>query len=205
MNRMISRSESAAATRSALLAAATDLLDDGGPDAVTLRGVGARAGVTRGAPYRHFADKESLLIAIGVQAWDRVADQMAALRAAPDLSTRRKLKAGLMGMVDIGRTRPHLYRLMFSRPPGDPDALARAAQRSQTDFLAIIADLVGEAESRHYGALLIASAGGIAGMEVGNQLADPKWGGTTAEDLIATLVDRIAGGEEERTPDTGRR
>jgi AcrR family transcriptional regulator len=61
---VISRVESAAATRRALLDAAADLLDTGGPDAVTLRAVGARAGVTRGAPYRHFPDKDSLLTAI---------------------------------------------------------------------------------------------------------------------------------------------
>ncbi len=40
----------------AMLAAA-DLLEEGGPDAVTLRAVGARAGVSRSAPYRHFTGK----------------------------------------------------------------------------------------------------------------------------------------------------
>ena len=52
----MSRVESAAATRRALLDDAAALLDSGGPDAVTLREVGARAGVSRGAPYRHFAE-----------------------------------------------------------------------------------------------------------------------------------------------------
>jgi Bacterial regulatory proteins, tetR family len=47
-----------------------ELLDSGGPDAVTLRGVGARAGVSRGAPYRHFADKESLLTAVAAESWE---------------------------------------------------------------------------------------------------------------------------------------
>ena len=69
---MVSRAESAAATRRALLDAAADLLDEGGPDAVTLREVGARAGVSRGAPYGHFADKESLLTAVATESLDRL-------------------------------------------------------------------------------------------------------------------------------------
>ncbi|YCK38251.1 TetR/AcrR family transcriptional regulator [Actinomadura sp. ATCC 39365] len=42
---------------------------------MTLREVGARAGVTRGAPYRHFSDKDSLLTTIAAEALDRLADQ----------------------------------------------------------------------------------------------------------------------------------
>ena len=47
---MTSRLESAAKTRRALLDAAAELLDEGGPEAVTLREVGSRAGVSRAAP-----------------------------------------------------------------------------------------------------------------------------------------------------------
>lgn len=190
---MISRAESAAATRRALLDAAAALLDSGGLDAVTLRAVGARAGVTRGAPYRHFADKESLLIAVGTRAWDLLGDRMQALRADPGLSAAEKVRGGLIALIDIGRSRPHLYKLMFSNPPGDPMALARAAQRSQTEFLAVVADLVGEQDARRYAALLISAANGIAGLEASGQLTDPKWGGVSAEDLTDTLVDMMAG------------
>ncbi|HEX6345255.1 TetR/AcrR family transcriptional regulator [Umezawaea sp.] len=66
---MVTRAESAATTRRALLDAAGALLDKGGTDAVTLREVGADAGVSRSAPYRHFADKESLLVAVATEAW----------------------------------------------------------------------------------------------------------------------------------------
>lgn len=189
---MTSRAESAAATRRALLDAAADLLDGGGLEAVTLRAVGARAGVTRGAPYRHFPDKESLLIAIGTQAWDRLGDEMHALRADPDLSAAEKLRTGIISLVGVGRSKPHLYKLMLSNPPSDPTALARAAERSQADFLAIVAELVGEPDARRYGALLISLANGVAGMEVSGQLPHEKWGGVTAEVLVDTLVDMIA-------------
>jgi len=190
---MTSRAASAAATRRALLDAAADLLDRGGLEAVTLRAVGAQAGVTRGAPYRHFPDKESLLIAIGVRAWERLGARMAALRADRGLSAGEKLRTGIVALIGIGRSQPHLYKLMFGNPPGDPTALARAAEHSQTEFLAIVADLVGERDAQRYGALLISTANGIAGMEVGGQLPNEKWGTVTAEELVDTLVAMIAG------------
>jgi AcrR family transcriptional regulator len=192
MSVMISRAESTAATRRALLDAAASLLDRGGLEAVTLRAVGAEAGVTRGAPYRHFPDKESLLVAIGTRAWDRLGDLMQALRADPGLPAVEKLRGGVIALIDTGRSQPHLYKLMFSNPSGDPTALARAAERSQTEFLAIVADLVGEQDSRRYAALLISTANGVAGMEVSGQLPNEKWGEVCAEDLIDTLVTMIA-------------
>ncbi|MGL5826260.1 MAG: TetR family transcriptional regulator, partial [Nocardioides sp.] len=51
-------------TRRALLAAAGEILESAGRDALTLRRLGAAAGVSRGAPYRHFADKDQLLAAV---------------------------------------------------------------------------------------------------------------------------------------------
>lgn len=188
---MISRAESAAATRRALLDAAAGLLDAGGLNAVTLRAVGARAGVSRGAPYRHFVDKEDLLIAVGTRAWDALGERMHALRTEPGLASAEKVRLGLSALIEIGRLQPHLYKLMFTNPPGDPTALARAAQRSQTEFLAVVAELVGEQDARRYAALLISSANGIAGLEASGQLPDPKWGGVRAEDLTDTLVDLI--------------
>jgi AcrR family transcriptional regulator len=183
---MISRQESAAKTRRALLDAAAELLDAGGPEAVTLREVGARAGVSRNAPYRHFADKEGLLTAVAVESWDRLAEALrdsGATNSAP--STR--LQQALMAFVELGRKHPDLYRLMFVIPESDPGAGARAASRAQEEFLSIVAAVVGEADARHYGALLFSSAHGIAELEISGHLTEEKWR-TTAEDLIATLV-----------------
>ncbi|WP_172143386.1 MULTISPECIES: TetR/AcrR family transcriptional regulator [Pseudomonas] len=48
----------------ALLAAAAQLLDEGGAALISLREVARRAGVSHNAPYRHFADRDSLLAAL---------------------------------------------------------------------------------------------------------------------------------------------
>jgi len=183
---MASRVESAAQTRRALLDAAAKLLDAGGPEAVTLREVGTRAGVSRGAPYRHFADKEGLLTAIVVESWDRMADAVKAI-GAMDSAPAIRLQEVLMAFVELSRERPHLYQLMFVISKSDPGAGARAALRALDEFLSIVAALVGETDAPHYGALLFSGAHGIAELEISGHLTEEKWR-TTAEDLIATLV-----------------
>src|ERR1700754_2432495 len=97
----MSRAESAAATRRALLDDAAELLDSGGPDAVTVREVGARAGVSRGAPYRHFSDKESLLTAVAAEGWQRVGDHMHALQIDSRLGPADRLRAALIVLVTV--------------------------------------------------------------------------------------------------------
>lgn len=187
---MTSRVESAAATRRALIDAAADLLDAGGPEAVTLREVGARVGVSRNAPYRHFDDKESLLTAVVTEAWDRIAEGLHAVRSM-DATPQTRLRHALLAHLEVSRTRPHLYRMLFSTPGGDPGALVRAASRAQDEFLGIVAAVVGADDARHYGALLLTGAHGIAGIEMAGHLGTDKWR-TTAEDLVATLVELTA-------------
>ena len=53
--------------RSALVLAATELLAEAGLASISLREVARRAGVSHNAPYRHFADRDSLLAGQAVQ------------------------------------------------------------------------------------------------------------------------------------------
>ena len=171
----MSRTESAAATRRALLDEAAALLDSGGPDAVTLREVGARAGVSRGAPYRHFAEKESLLTAIAAESWERIGDLMHALQTDPRLLPADKLRAALAGVITVSRQQPYLYQLMFTTPAGDPAAVVRAAQRMCDEFLAIVAEVVGEQHAQRrkkaVGALPVLLVAFHAALQIGQASA----------------------------------
>jgi len=159
LSAVVTRTEAAAATRSALVRAASELLDEGGPNAVTLRAVGARAGVSRGAPYAHFENKEHLLTQLAVNAWNSLADKVEQLRADPDATPSARLERALLTLIEVGRRQPHLYALMFSTPAGDPE-VAGAANRLENQFLAIVADMVGESDALRYGALLMSSVQG---------------------------------------------
>ena len=119
-----------------------------------------------------------------------MADTLEHLRADPRLSPATRLERALLTLVEVGRTRPHLYALMFGAPSGDPAAALRAVGRSQSVFLEIVAGVVGEQDARRYGALLLSSAHGIAGMELSGQLATEKWS-VTGNELVAMLVDSV--------------
>ncbi|WP_193045237.1 TetR/AcrR family transcriptional regulator [Mycolicibacterium baixiangningiae] len=183
----MSREESAAATRRTLLDQAALLLDVGGLDAVTLREVGARAGVSRGAPYRHFADKEGLLTAVAAEGWKRLGDHMQELQTEVGLSSVDKLRAALNHVITVSRQQPHLYRLMFSPPAGDPTAVVRAAQRMCDEFLAIVAGVAGNDRAERYAAILLTGAHGAVGLEMSGLLHTDKWQ-TTAEELTDNLL-----------------
>ena len=187
---MVSRAESAASTRRALLEAAAELLDEGGPEAVTLRDVGARAGVSRGAPYGHFADKESLLAAVAAEGWERLGDEIAAQRGTPP----DRLRGALSRLVTIGRRHPHRYRQMFGPPAGEePGRVIRASCRTQEEFLAIVSELVDERDLHRYGALLFTGVSGIIAAELSGHFDTGTWR-TSADDLVDTLVAIIADG-----------
>lgn len=187
---MVTRAEAAAATRRALVLAASELLDSGGPDAVTLRAVGARAGVTRGAPYGHFENKEHLLAQLAIDAWNTTADRLEGLSEDPDLTPTVRLERALLALVNVGREHPHLYALMFGAPTGDTQAALDAAGRSQDNFLRIVASIVGADDAKRYGALLMSGAYGISGMELSGHLGTEKWD-VTGDELIAMLVRSI--------------
>lgn len=59
-------------TRRALIAAAAAVIGEKGFDRTTLEEVAARAGMTRGAIYGNFADKEELFLAVIEQHWQPV-------------------------------------------------------------------------------------------------------------------------------------
>jgi AcrR family transcriptional regulator len=180
------RSETAAMTRRSLLEAAGALLDTGGPDAVTLREVGARTGVSRSAPYRHFTNKETLLTGLAANALNQLGDTLERL-ASDDDPPEQSLRAALLSLVAIGRTRPHLYRLMFTTPAGDPTAAVRAAERTQDLFLDMVGRIVGPERARHYGALLLTTAHGATSFELSGHFVWDKWQ-TNAEQLIDTMI-----------------
>jgi AcrR family transcriptional regulator len=57
--------------REALVEATLRLLEEGGPEHVTVREAGKRVGVSSGAPFRHFPTRTALLTAVAEQAMGR--------------------------------------------------------------------------------------------------------------------------------------
>nr|WP_276141966.1 TetR/AcrR family transcriptional regulator [Sciscionella marina] len=185
----VTRAETAAATRRALLRAASELLDEGGANAVTLRAVGTRAGVSRGAPYGHFENKEHLLTQLAIGAWSSLADEVEQLRLDPDVAPVAKLEGAVLALIDIARRRPFLYSLMFSTPVGTP-AAAEAVSRLENEFLTLVTEVVGKSDASRYGTLLMCSAHGIAGMKLSGHLDKDTWR-VSVEQLVRIQIETI--------------
>lgn len=114
--------------RTACLRAAMDLLDEAGEEALTLRAVARRAGVSANAPYRHFRDKDALLSAVATLGFHELYTGMSGAEAAA--AQGEEFIALGQSYVRFGRERPGLFQLMFSHPcsRSDPETSAAAAQ-----------------------------------------------------------------------------
>ncbi len=188
-----------APTRELLVQVAGALLEEEGLEAVTLREVGRRAGLSRSAPYRHFASKEGLLAAVAaadLRALRTQVEAAAAGAAAGGPLARVGAMAG--AYLAFSREHPQRYRLVFSpvqRKREDP-ALRAAAEAAVAAFAAAVARAVraGElptADPRALAALLVSTLHGAAELERTGHLGVQKWG-TDADGVAAMLVRTLA-------------
>lgn len=105
--------------RNALVQAAADLAETGGPEAVTIRAAARSVGVTPTATYRHFAGQAELLHAAKDEALDRMTATITELIGQPpadagptELATRHLTAAG-RGYVQFAMAQPGLFRTAF--------------------------------------------------------------------------------------------
>jgi len=89
--------------RPALLQAAGALLEKRGPEALSLRELARRAGVSHNAPYRHFTGRDALLAALAADGFRRLGEALAA-------SSAREMGHAY---VRFALAHPQLFRLMF--------------------------------------------------------------------------------------------
>ncbi|MDH6134195.1 AcrR family transcriptional regulator [Kitasatospora sp. MAA4] len=177
----------------ALVAAALALLDEAGQDRVTMREVARRAGVSAGAPFRHFPDRQALLTEVA----DRVlADFEQWQLAEIEGSEGTAMRALGLGFVRYAIHHPHRFALVRSRvftASRQPELRQRLAgiDEALTEF--IVAD-------QHAGQLrpgdpaLVALAGqaltyGLAQMIIDGYLPPEK-----AEELTAQVLDTFGKG-----------
>jgi len=101
--------------REACISAGLGLLADGGPDAVTIRGVARIAGVSHTAPLHHFPDRDALLDAIAQRGFDRLLERLASAAEAGSSGPRAQLRAYGLVYVEEAVGDPGLFALMFGR------------------------------------------------------------------------------------------
>ena len=98
--------------RDALVQAALQQVELGGPEAISISALAKKLGVSQPAPYRHFADREMLLTAVTAEAFRQFSAVLRESIATP--SKRSKLSCFALAMLDFGLRRNGIYRLMFA-------------------------------------------------------------------------------------------
>jgi len=92
--------------RAALVRSASELLEKHGVAGLSLRETAGRAGVSHGAPYRHFSDRGALLAAVAAEGFARLGE---ALAEGARSGSREMGEA----YVRFALAHPQRFRLMF--------------------------------------------------------------------------------------------
>jgi AcrR family transcriptional regulator len=158
----------------ALVAAALELVEESGSEALTLREVARRVGVTHAAPYRHFKDKAALLAAVAEEGFLRLQRQVHERMQA---ATTPRAKVGAAGAAYLTFAQQHAahFRVMFMTDVVNEqhEALRRAAQGFIDDVAnAVTRTGFSEAgESRQIAEMLWCEWHGIASLSGGGWLS----------------------------------
>lgn len=105
-----------------------EVLAEDGVQALSLRKVARRAGVSHNAPYMHFADKEALLAAIAEEGFRRLEKEMCHAADATPGGSLAQLVAVSRGYVTFALGHPQHFAVMFTDfREGDYPALNEAA------------------------------------------------------------------------------
>ncbi len=119
--------------KSRIVAAARGLYFERGPDAVTMRAVGERVGVTATALYRHFADKDTLLRAVVGEGSRLLGSHLFRALEAPTPLAR--LRAAADAYLDFALAQPQAYRALYDAPQEDEASPLARQQGAVRRFL----------------------------------------------------------------------
>jgi AcrR family transcriptional regulator len=100
--------------RKALIDAAVELIGKHGAQALTLREVARRAGVTHGAPYRHFSDREALIAAVAEEGFRELATLMRQRMEPAGRDWPEALTACGVAYVVYATKHPAHFQVMFT-------------------------------------------------------------------------------------------
>ncbi|CAN7412331.1 TetR/AcrR family transcriptional regulator [Bradyrhizobium sp. LjRoot220] len=186
--------------RRVLIDAALQLVGEGGPEAVSVREAARRAGVSPGAPFRHFPSRDALMNAVAEEAQRRFrAEIEAALAEAPAGAGDPLGRFRCLGLAYLrwAMKNPTHFEIISSRRFFDHDKAAGVSQdNAELIDLAerTLAEAFAEGQLRSPDLKRVQIAGralvyGFARMNIDGHF--PRWGvaGADAEGTAAGILD----------------
>lgn len=193
-----------------LLVEAAEIIATSGIEALSLRELGRRVGVSRAAAYHYFADKAELVARVGRLGFERLGAHIAASVRA-DSGPLEQIRQGLRAYVAFAREQAPFFHLMFSgdlqRPHSSGDEPAGAAFSSDAARGAFSVLIEGVRRAQAEGALapedpllvvnvLWAYTHGVAVLAQGDHLKHPDG----ADAILDAGLDAILGSAARARP-----
>jgi AcrR family transcriptional regulator len=200
--------------RRVLIEAALKLVEEGGVETVSVREAARRAGVSPGAPFRHFQSRTALLVAVAEEAQRRFrAEIAAALAEAPDGDPLARFRSLGIAYLRWAMRNPAHFEVISSGRYFN-HAAAEGLTRDNAEIIgmteAALVDAFAQGQLRSPDLKLVQVAGralvyGFARMNIDGHL--PRWGVADAEATAEAVVDFFIEGIARRTwlgrPDHG--
>lgn len=176
----------------ALVAAGIELLAEGGPGALTLRGCAARAGVSHAAPAHHFDGVAGLRAAIAREGFRRFREAMLDAAQA-EARPRGRLRGICRGYLAFAESNRALFDLIFGLDPsGAKPAPSEEGAAAYAVLREACAPFVAPGQDRAVVETQVWSLiHGFASLRLGDRLM-PGQGGTPAGlDAVLALLDAL--------------
>lgn len=130
----------------ALIAATVELIEERGVEQLSVREVAKRAGVSPGAPFRHFRSKTALLTAVAEQAMDRLTE--AVTKTVSNVGSEdpaAAFEAIGQGYLEWAMTNPTHFQIISSRTLIDFEASSSLRDQNKAIRQAMV-DLLTQAQ-----------------------------------------------------------
>jgi AcrR family transcriptional regulator len=185
--------------RAALLEVAAEMIAVEGAESLTLRALSRQIGVSRTAPYRHFADKSALLAAVAEQGFQRLQQHLDAVLQQKEMDPLNRFQQMGVAYIQFAVANPTHYRLMFSSETADfashPDLETTAKAVFDTLVTSIqqcqAADKIRAGEPRSLAYAVWASVHGLSSLLIDERIKNVKNTEDLATFVTQTLLDGV--------------
>ncbi|MCP3901023.1 MAG: TetR/AcrR family transcriptional regulator [Desulfobacteraceae bacterium] len=130
-----------------LLKAASEIISKNGMKKLTMRALSTQVGVSRTAPYRHFKNKNALLLAVAKKGFNELTSHYQKINKDKSIDSLARLQNIGLAYIEFAIINPGIFRLMFGQEIAQQkrsDKLNSAAKQTFNEYLVAVKTFLDE-------------------------------------------------------------